>query len=177
LLEGNGRHERFRRELVPRRDIRDGRNHDDVENKTDDDGRPDSAEISARTEFGICFLGGLGDRFVSGHEVRNDLQDENNRNERSMREKRREICGRAFGNTAENEHDEECERAECSPVLKGCAQADTAIVENGEQEGESEADREMRKVDGLSVDLVKLDGIERRKNVSGDAADGIRWRS
>ncbi len=51
LLEGNGRHEWFRRQLVPRRDVSDGGNHDDVEDETNDDGAPRSRENIRENEI------------------------------------------------------------------------------------------------------------------------------
>ena len=172
LLKGDGGHEFFTGELTPGSDEGDGSDYADVEEDADEDGHPDGAEEVGGAEFRAGFFGGFADGFESGHEIRDDLQDEENRDQRSVRKQRREIGARPAGCAERDEDHEESERAEAGPVLKCGAEADAAIVERGEQRGESYADDEVREIDGVSGDAVEFDGIEWRKNVGGDATDG-----
>ena len=55
------------------------------------------------------------------------------------------LCGEPLPTPTRDEHDEERERSERCPVLKGGAEADAAIIEQREQPGKPKPDDEVRK--------------------------------
>ena len=124
-------------DLTPGSDECDGRNDACVEKNADEDRHPDGAEKSARAKLRAGFLRGFADRFKSGHEIRDDLNHQQNRDPRSVGEQRLEIRGRTAAHAESDEDDEERECAEAGPVLKRRAEPDAAIVQDGEQRGES----------------------------------------
>src|SRR5690348_8040106 len=66
LLECNSGHERLTRQDKPRRNVSNSRDHDDVENESDNDRSPYRAEITLSPELRISFFGGFRDGLESG---------------------------------------------------------------------------------------------------------------
>ena len=94
-------------------------------------------EKISRAEIGAGFFRGFAHRFEAGHEIRDDLNHQQNRDQRSVGEQRLEVSGRAAADAQRHKDDEERERAEAGPVLKGGAEADAAIIQHREQRGQS----------------------------------------
>src|SRR6266516_3529151 len=172
LLEGHGRHELLAGEQAPLRDERNRGDDACVEENADDDGHPDCAKESAAVEVGVGLFSRFADGLESGHEVRDNLNDEQNRYQRCVREERGEIGWSTRTHAHENEDDKENKRTEAGPVLERSAEENAAIVEDGQQRGQAQADDKMREIYGASGDAVEFDGIKDGKDVGSDATDG-----
>ena len=73
------------------------------------------------------------------------------------------VRGRAAAHAESDKDDEESERAEAGPILKGGAEADAAIVENGQQSGQGQADDEVREKDRASGDAIEFHRVQAGK--------------
>src|SRR5438045_701894 len=71
-----------------------------------------------------------------------------------------------------NENNKQRQDGERSPVLEGGAEANAAVIQQGEQRGESESEEQVRQVDGLAGNAVQGERIEPGKDECGDAAEG-----
>src|SRR5258708_4618484 len=171
-LKRDGCHEFFAGQIVPRSYICDCGDHHGVENNSDQYCHPYGFEKSGPAKFGSGFFSGFADRLESGHEIGDDLKDEQERNQGCVGEERREVARRTLAYAKSDEDSKQGQRAESGPVLKSRAEADAAIVQRGEQRGESKADDEVRKKDWASGNAVDLERIERWEDVTGDAAYG-----
>src|SRR5207302_6106872 len=83
-----------------------------VEKRADDNCHPDGAKESLSTELGACFFRGFAHRLEAGHEVRDDLNYQQNRDQRSVREQWREMRNTASACPCRDEHNEKRERTE-----------------------------------------------------------------
>src|SRR5579863_7468135 len=160
MFEGHCGHEFFIGQFVPGSGECDRRDDNCVEENADENRHPDSFEKCLRAKLGGGFFGGFGDGFESGHEVRDDLHDQQKRNQRGVGKQRWKVTGRSFGEPERDEYDEEGEGAESGPVLKSCAEADATIVQSGQQRGERETDDEVRKINRATGDAVEFERIE-----------------
>jgi len=88
-----------------------------------------------------------------------------------MGKERREVARRSLAGAQSYENNKQSERTEGGPILESRAEADAAVVQRGKERGETETDDEVREINRAGGDAVDLEGIERRKNVTGDAAD------
>ncbi len=82
LLEGDGRHEFFAGEQTPGSYIGDGGNDAGVESNADKYRHPDGAKEALRAEFGAGLFGGLAHRFEASHEIGDNLDHQQNRDQR-----------------------------------------------------------------------------------------------
>jgi hypothetical protein len=123
-------------------------------------------------KLGSRLFSGLTYGFESCHEIRDDLNHQQERDQRRVRKQRGEVVRRPLAHAECDKNYKQRESAEGRPVLKGRAEADAAIVQHGEQRGEGKADGEVRKIYGTSGDAIEFERIERWKDVAGDAADG-----
>src|SRR5713101_8423790 len=139
-LKRDGGHEFFAGQIVPRSYICDCGDDHGVENNSDQYGHPYGFEKSGPAKFGSGFFSSFANRLESGHEIGDDLNYEQERNQGRVGEEWREVARRTLAYAKSDEDDEQGERAEGGPVLKSCAEADAAIVQRGEQSGEAEAD-------------------------------------
>src|ERR1022692_4218939 len=106
-LEGNCGHELLTGQLVPWRYECNCGDDDCVEENADQDGHPDGFEKSLAAKLGSGFFGGLADGFESGHEIRDDLNHEEERNQWCVGEERREVARRSFADAERYENDEQ----------------------------------------------------------------------
>src|SRR5580700_216062 len=171
-LESYGGHELVVGQFVPGSNKSYGGDDDCIEKNADQNGHPDGLEKSLPAKFGRGLFGGLAYGLESGHEIRDDLQHQEDGNQRLMSEEWREVVQRALAYADRDKNDKQGEGAEGCPVLEGGAEADAAVVQGGEQRREAETDDQVREVNRASGDAVDLDRIERRNNVTSDAADG-----
>src|ERR1700716_1294929 len=155
MLEGNRCHELLANQLVPWRDETDGGYHNRVEENADGNGHPDGTNEMLATEVGARFFRGLAYGFESGHEIRHDLNDQQNRNQWGMRKQGREVARRTPARTQRHKYDEERESAKAGPILKHSAQADAAVIQHGEKRRKAESDRKMRKENGAPGNAVE----------------------
>ena len=86
LLKCHGRHEFLAGQQSPGSDKGDCRNNAGIEKNADENRHPDGAEEASRSEVRAGFFGGFSDRFEAGHEIRDDLHHQQNRDQRSVRE-------------------------------------------------------------------------------------------
>src|SRR5580658_3625377 len=171
-LESYGGHELVVGQFVPGSNESYGGDDDCIEKNADQSGHPDGLEKSLPAKFGRGFFGGLAYGFESGHEIRDDLQDEQDGNEPRVREEWRQVVKGTLAHPDRDKNDKQGEGAEGCPVLESGAEADAAVVQHGEQRREAETDEQVWEINGAPGDAVDFDGIERRNNVAGDAADG-----
>ena len=154
MFERDRGHERLAGQRTPWRHEGDRRDHNDVEHGADDDRRKDGARESPRAKLGIRLLGSLGHRLISRHVIRDNLQHQQNRYKRSVREQRRKIRRRSARDANRDEDHEKRQRAERRPILKRGAQPYAAIVHHRDQRREREPDDQMWQVNRLSRDAV-----------------------
>jgi hypothetical protein len=111
-------------------------------------------------KFGIGFFGAFGCGLEASQEIRNDLQGEHDGDERSGAEERLKICGRTAPSTDGEEQEEEKNDGACSPVLKRGAEANAAVIQNGEEDGHGGTEEKARQENGLAGDGIQHEGIE-----------------
>ena len=107
LLERDGRHEFFAGQPAPWSHECDRRDDAGVEENADKDCHPDGAKEASRAEVRAGLFCGLAHRFEAGHEIGDDLNDQQNRNQRSVREQWLDIGRRAAANAEGHKYDEE----------------------------------------------------------------------
>src|ERR1051326_3097491 len=95
LLKGDGGHKFLAGQLMPGSDESNGHDDAGVEQDADEDRHPDRAKEATGTEVRAGLFGRFADGFEAGHEIGDDLNHQQNRDERSMREQRRKVNGRA----------------------------------------------------------------------------------
>src|SRR6266849_3118526 len=119
MLKCNRGHELLAREFPPRRDVTHRRNHDGVEKNADHDRHPDGLEKSSAAEFRTRFLRALDYRFIARHVIGHDLNYKKYGNKSAVGEQGRKILRRTLAHSDRDEHQEQTEGPEGSPVLKG----------------------------------------------------------
>src|SRR5271168_589920 len=117
-LESYRSHELVVGQFVPGSNECYGGDDDCVEKNADEDGHPDGFEKSLAAKFRGGFFGGLAYGFEAGHEIRDDLQHQQDGNQRRMSEEWWQVVQRTLACTERDENYEQCERAEGCPVLK-----------------------------------------------------------
>src|SRR5262249_51063656 len=121
-LEGGLGAEMPRDELLPGKDVRRHGHNRRVEDDPDGAGEYDRAAEVARIEAGPRLLRFLADRLEAGHEVRNDLQDEQDREpgaaRAGVREERLPVGGVSPRETQDGEGGEDREKPEGRHVLE-----------------------------------------------------------
>jgi hypothetical protein len=177
VFEGEGGGETFAEEGLPGGDVANGQNAESVEKGADSEGEADGMHVAGFAEIGVGFLGIFWGGFESGHEVRNDLQSEEDGKKRSGAENGVEICGSAADGADADESDENEEDHARHGLLEIGAEADAAVVDGGEEQGKSDAENQTRKEDGLASDAIQRERIERGENVGSDFSegDGFPW--
>lgn len=100
-----------------------------------------------------------------------------------MREQRFHVGGRAAREAEQRENGKRRQQPERHHVLKDPARFDAAVVDDGDEDGERQADRESRRVNRAAADRVHLVAVERgedaRQQVAGRDGfprtdDGVR---
>ena len=118
VLKRHCSHELLARQILPGRDVGHGGDDDGIKENAHDDRQPDRGEKTLVAEFRTGFLRRLADRFISGHEIKHDLQHQQHRDKPAVREQGREVVGRTPADTHADEHNEERQRSEGCPVLE-----------------------------------------------------------
>ena len=163
--------------LLPRVHVGDDGDDENVEEEAGDERGIDRPAEIARIESGLGLLGSFGDRLEAGHEIRHDLQHQENRQPRRLPgcEQRQHVRRRSLGKPEQREDRERHEQAERHHVLENPARLDAAVVDAGHQRREREADREARCVDRAAADRVELVAVERREDPREQIAGGDRF--
>ena len=143
-----------------------------IEKGADSESEADGLHVACLAELRIGFFGVFGDGFETGHEIRNDLQGEEDGKKWSGVKDGMKICGSAADGADADESDENEEDHARHGLLEIGAEADAAIVDSGEKQGERDTQDEAREENGLAGDAIEFEGIERGKNVGGDFSEG-----
>src|ERR1022692_1175575 len=137
----------------------DSGDDDCVKENAYQDGHRDGLEKFLTAKLGSGFFGRLANGFEPGHEIRDDLNHQQEGNQWRVGEEWRKVARRSFACADGYENYEQGERAEGCPVLEGRAEADTAVIQCSEQRGEAETEDKVWEIDGASGDAVDLDRI------------------
>jgi len=172
ILEGEGGGETSAKEGLPGGDVADGEDAESLEKGADSEGEADGVHVAGLAEIGVGFLGVFGDRFETGHEIRNDLQGEEDGEKRSGVENGMEICGSAADGADADKGDENEEDHARHGLLEIGAEADATVVDSGEEQSKRNTQNQTRQEDRLATYAIQLVGIERGKNVGGDFSEG-----
>lgn len=157
---------------MPRRREGDGGDCEDVETSAYEKREGDSAEEFARPEVWMGFFGDFGNGLESSEEVRDDLQSQEDRNEGRKPECWMDVCWRSVAEAEKGRDDEEDDYGRCDPSLENGARTDAAIVEEGDDQRERDAQREAHEKDGLTGDAVEFERIQAREKIGCEFADG-----
>jgi len=172
MFEGDGGGEAFAEEGLPGSDVGDGDDTHGVEKSADAESEADGLHVACLAKIRVGFFGVLGDGFKTGHEIRNDLQREENGKEWSGVKCGMKICGSAAEGAYNEESEEDQEDHAGHGFLEIRAEADTAVVDGGEKQSERDTEDETREENGLAVYAIELERIERGENVGGNFTEG-----
>lgn len=168
LFEGNSGCEAFAKKRLPRRDVGDSGNRKRIEDGADPERKADGLHVAGLTEIRIGFFGVFWNGFETGHEIGNDLQREQDGEKRGGLKNGMKICRGATEGTDAHEREKNQQDHRGHGFLEIRAETNAAIVDGTEKQSERDAQNEPREKNGLAGDAVKLEGIERRKNVGGN---------
>ena len=160
VFEGNRCHELLAGKVFPGGREPDSRDNNGVEEDSYDDRHGDRDEKLRALKFWAGFLGSFAHRFVSCHEIRNDLHDKQNGYQRGVREERRQVLSGTPADARCDENYEEGNSAERCPILESGAEADTSIVKQGQEGCQRKTNKQVRQVHGTPGNAVQLDGVE-----------------
>src|SRR6266581_8496722 len=122
----------------------------DVEEAPGEQRDGDDPREGARPEVRERFLRCLENRLEAGHEVGNDLHDEQDGDERSdWCEERRDIRWTALADAERNKQCEARQQADGRDVLKASAEADATVVDYADGGRQPQTGEQARQRDGL----------------------------
>src|SRR5713226_5451997 len=93
LLESNRRGKRFIHQPLPRTGVANRSDYEDIKRGADEQRQKNRSRKIPRRKTWPGFFRTFGDRFESGHEVRDDLEDQKHGYPWGVAEKREEIVG------------------------------------------------------------------------------------
>src|SRR6266851_9331240 len=166
LPKRGGSCEPFAKQSLPWRHIRNGRDDSHIKRRADKERQHYGSEKVPRTEFFVGLLGGLGDGFEPSHEVRNDLQHQQNRNQRCCGKAGMKIASRAVqGACYRDDGEENQHRSRCQNLESG-AGPNTAIVQRGQEQRHYYSEQETRQKHRLVRDAIYLERIQGRNQIA-----------
>ncbi len=168
-----------RDDLLPRIYVGHDRDDDHVEEEAGDQRRVNRGGEVARVEAFVRFLRSLGHRLEPGHEIRHDLHDQEDRQRHAgcarAWKQRLHVGHRSAREPEDGEDDERGEQPEGHHVLKHPARLDAAVIDDRDQQRQSEPDPQPRRIDGGAGNRVELVRIQAREHAREQVPGGHRF--
>ena len=157
---------------APGGNVSDGEHGERVEECAHTESHADGDQVPAAAETGSRFFRILWRGFKAGHEIRHDLERQENGDQRRGGKRRTKVRRVAVGGAQGSDHHEEEQHGGGHGFLEIGAQPNATIVEHAEKNGQRGAKQKAREKHGLAGHSIKLDAIQPRNNVGCDLADG-----